>query len=378
MRAQSADRPPPGVPSAVVAVAAVGQAHVEALHDRVVDRPCGSARGGSPRAAARPAASAHWPSASMAACAERGVDGEDLAVADVADGPGLGDRRAVDGDGDVDVHDRRRRGVGEVLRGRPDQRPPGRAPPAPRWPRRARSRRTGTVAGGDARATTGRYQRCGLCVGSRPRNCRASIGGDLRRRAALPPVVSCRCRRHRGTATPARSSTRSGRGERSPAEELEATLAAIDASDLNAFAFLDADGARDAAAAADVSQAVRRRALGVKELEHGRGLAATEASLVFTDRIGRPRPRRCSTRLVDDGGAVAVGQTTASEFGGLNVTINKLHGVTPQPVAARHAPPAGRPAGQPAAVAGGLVPIAPAATAAGRSASRPGSTAWSA
>ena len=33
-------------------------------------------------------------------------------------------------------------------------------------------------------------------------------------------------------------------GERSPVEELDASLAAIEASDLNAFTFLDPDGAR--------------------------------------------------------------------------------------------------------------------------------------
>ena len=46
---------------------------------------------------------------------------------------------------------------------------------------------------------------------------------------------------------PARSSTRSAR-ERTPAEELEATLAAIATSDLNAFSFVDTDRARERAA----------------------------------------------------------------------------------------------------------------------------------
>ena len=42
-------------------------------------------------------------------------------------------------------------------------------------------------------------------------------------------------------------------GKRSPVEELDATLAAIDASDLNAFAHLDVARARAAATAADLS-----------------------------------------------------------------------------------------------------------------------------
>ena len=43
-------------------------------------------------------------------------------------------------------------------------------------------------------------------------------------------------------------------GERSPVEELEAVLAAIDASALHAMPFVDADGARAAAASADVTR----------------------------------------------------------------------------------------------------------------------------
>src|ERR687890_220963 len=43
------------------------------------------------------------------------------------------------------------------------------------------------------------------------------------------------------------------RGERSPVEELDATLAAIRTSNLNAFSYVDVDGARAAAAAADVA-----------------------------------------------------------------------------------------------------------------------------
>ncbi|MGI9576706.1 MAG: amidase, partial [Microthrixaceae bacterium] len=43
-------------------------------------------------------------------------------------------------------------------------------------------------------------------------------------------------------------------GERSPTEELEATLSAIDSSKLNCFSFVDADKARDSAASADLSK----------------------------------------------------------------------------------------------------------------------------
>ena len=43
------------------------------------------------------------------------------------------------------------------------------------------------------------------------------------------------------------------RGERSPREELEATLAAIEASDINAFSHIDPERARQAADEADTT-----------------------------------------------------------------------------------------------------------------------------
>ena len=56
-------------------------------------------------------------------------------------------------------------------------------------------------------------------------------------------------------------------GERSPAEELEATLAAIEGSELNAWSFLDPEGARAAAANADTSLPFGGVPVGIKELE---------------------------------------------------------------------------------------------------------------
>ncbi|MFM7665017.1 MAG: amidase, partial [Actinomycetota bacterium] len=57
------------------------------------------------------------------------------------------------------------------------------------------------------------------------------------------------------------------RGDRSPAEELQATYEAIDKSNLNAFCFLDRDKALAAARVADVSLPFGGVPLGVKELE---------------------------------------------------------------------------------------------------------------
>jgi len=145
-------------------------------------------------------------------------------------------------------------------------------------------------------------------------------------------------------------------GERSPVEELEASLAAIDASELNAFSFVDAEGARAAAAAADVSLPFGGVPVGIKELDNVEGWPATEASLVFADRKAAHTGTMVS-RLRAAGGATFVGQTTASEFGGLNISVTKENGITHNPW--QHGRTAGGSSGgSSAAVAGGLVSIA--------------------
>jgi len=145
-------------------------------------------------------------------------------------------------------------------------------------------------------------------------------------------------------------------GERSPGEELEATLAAIERSDLNAFAFLDADRARDAARNADVNLPFGGVPAGIKELEPVEGWPATEGSLVFRDRVAK-QTSTIVQRFTGPGGAVPVGLTTASEFGGLNVSVTRLNGVTHNPW--QHGrTTGGSSAGSASAVAGGLVSIA--------------------
>ncbi|HMC41563.1 MAG TPA: amidase [Acidimicrobiales bacterium] len=144
-------------------------------------------------------------------------------------------------------------------------------------------------------------------------------------------------------------------GERSPAEELEATLAAIEGSTLNAFCHVDADAARAAAARADVSAPLGGLPLGVKELDPVAGWPLTEASLAFADRLAGHDATAISR--VRAGGGVLVGQTTASEFGGLNVSVTLLHGVTGNPWDPTRTT-GGSSAGSAAAVAGGLVPLA--------------------
>jgi Asp-tRNA(Asn)/Glu-tRNA(Gln) amidotransferase A subunit family amidase len=144
-------------------------------------------------------------------------------------------------------------------------------------------------------------------------------------------------------------------GDRSPVEELDACLTAIDASELNAFCHLDVDAARAAAAGADVQLPFGGLPVAVKELEPVAGWPYTEASLVFADRVAD----HDSTQIerLRAGGANLFGQTTASEFGGLNVSVTKLHGVTRNPWDKTRTT-GGSSAGSAAAVAGGLVPIA--------------------
>jgi aspartyl-tRNA(Asn)/glutamyl-tRNA(Gln) amidotransferase subunit A len=144
-------------------------------------------------------------------------------------------------------------------------------------------------------------------------------------------------------------------GERTPVEEVEAVLGALDRSGLNAVPFLDPEGARAAAAAADVALPFGGVPIGVKELEPVAGWPQTEASLVFADRVA-DHTTTMVTRL-EAAGVVKVGQTTSSEFGGLNIGVTRLHGATHNPWRIGRTT-GGSSAGSAAAVAGGLLPIA--------------------
>jgi aspartyl-tRNA(Asn)/glutamyl-tRNA(Gln) amidotransferase subunit A len=117
------------------------------------------------------------------------------------------------------------------------------------------------------------------------------------------------------------------RGERSPREELAATYAAIDNSDLNAFSHLHREQAEAAAAAADLSKPLGGVPIGVKELDQVEGWPDTHACVVYRDAVA-PHTNTNPGRARDLGGAVLMGQTTASEFGGVNVTRTVLNGTT--------------------------------------------------
>ena len=145
-------------------------------------------------------------------------------------------------------------------------------------------------------------------------------------------------------------------GERSPLEELRATFDAISRSKLNAFCFLDQEAAERDAKNADISLPFGGVPFGVKELDGVAGWPDTEACMIFKDRISKTTDTQVN-RICRVGGAIKVGQTNASEFGGVNLTRTILHGATHNPWKHGHTP-GGSSGGTASAVAGGLVSIA--------------------
>jgi aspartyl-tRNA(Asn)/glutamyl-tRNA(Gln) amidotransferase subunit A len=143
-------------------------------------------------------------------------------------------------------------------------------------------------------------------------------------------------------------------GTISPTEALEASLAAIATSQLNAVCFIDEEQARATAAAADVSLPFGGVPTGVKELDPVQGWPQTEASLACKDDIAEYDGTM--TARLKEAGAVLVGQTTASEFGGINCTYTRLHGATSNPYNLERTP-GGSSGGSAASVSGGLLPI---------------------
>ena len=132
---------------------------------------------------------------------------------------------------------------------------------------------------------------------------------------------------------------------------MQATLNAVAASSLNAISYIDADGALERADRADVSLPFGGVPMGVKELDFVQGWPATEASVPFADRISGHTSTMVSRLMA--AGANHFGLTTASEYGGVNVTRTVLNGVTRNPWNLERTP-GGSSGGGAAAVAGGL------------------------
>ncbi len=141
-------------------------------------------------------------------------------------------------------------------------------------------------------------------------------------------------------------------GRRSPREEMQATLNAVKTSKLNAVSFVDEEGALERASRADISLPFGGIPMGVKELDNVNGWPATEASVPFADRKATYTGTMVN-RLIERGGANHFGLTTASEFGGVNVTRTVLNGVTRNPWNLERTP-GGSSGGGAAGVAGGL------------------------
>jgi aspartyl-tRNA(Asn)/glutamyl-tRNA(Gln) amidotransferase subunit A len=131
--------------------------------------------------------------------------------------------------------------------------------------------------------------------------------------------------------------------------------------ELNAFCYLDLEGARARAAAVD--EAIARGddpgvwagvPMGVKELVQVKGWPDTHGSLLYRDVVGT-RDDTEPMRL-KDAGAVLVGLTTSPEFGSTNWTDTYLHGTTRNPWNPERTP-GGSSGGSAAAVAVGMMPI---------------------
>ena len=144
-------------------------------------------------------------------------------------------------------------------------------------------------------------------------------------------------------------------GTITPPEALDASLAAIGASGLNAFSHVDTEAARAAAASADVTLPFGGVPMGDQGARTRRRLAL-HRGVPGLRRPGGARDATQVTRL-RAAGAVLAGQTTASEFGGINSTSTRLHGTTRNPWDPERTP-GGSSGGSAAAVAGGLLPIA--------------------
>lgn len=156
-------------------------------------------------------------------------------------------------------------------------------------------------------------------------------------------------------------------GQRSARELVEHCLARIEATEptLNAWCHLDPDGARRLAAAVDDEVAHGRAHLlgplagvpfGVKDLEDCAGMPTTRGSRWFADRGPMARDDLHVERL-RSAGAIALGKTTAPEFGAWGYTQSPLLGVTRNPWDPSRTP-GGSSGGSAAAIAAGAVPFA--------------------
>jgi aspartyl-tRNA(Asn)/glutamyl-tRNA(Gln) amidotransferase subunit A len=154
------------------------------------------------------------------------------------------------------------------------------------------------------------------------------------------------------------------RGQVSPVEVVEATLARLDETEpaLNAFAAIDADGARRAAYAAEIA-VMRGDPLGplhgipvsVKDLVDVAGLPACFGSLLMKGHIARADAP--AVERLRRAGAIIIGKTATSEFGYQSTTQSLINGTTYNPWNL-NLTPGGSSGGAAASVAAGVTSLA--------------------
>jgi aspartyl-tRNA(Asn)/glutamyl-tRNA(Gln) amidotransferase subunit A len=156
-------------------------------------------------------------------------------------------------------------------------------------------------------------------------------------------------------------------GRRSAVELVQTCLARIEErnQELNAFVFVDADGATRAAAEVDRAVAQGRGdelgplagvPFGVKDLEDCAGMPTSHGSLLYVGQ-GPVSTDSEHVRRLRDAGAIPLGKTAAPEFGTIQYTRTKAWGTTRNPWDPSRTP-GGSSGGSAAAVAAGLVPFA--------------------
>ncbi len=159
-------------------------------------------------------------------------------------------------------------------------------------------------------------------------------------------------------------------GGLSSAALVETCLRRIEERDgiLHAFLWVDADGARRAARAADARLEEARRAgetkslppllgipLAVKDVLAVEGMPATAGSRILEGFV--PPYTATAVARLQEAGAIVLGKTNTDEFAMGSSTENSAYGVTRNPWNPAHVP-GGSSGGSAAAVAGGLVPAA--------------------
>lgn len=151
--------------------------------------------------------------------------------------------------------------------------------------------------------------------------------------------------------------------ELKPSEVLEAHLARIEAVNpvLNAIVTLDADGARELAAAQDAEtpDAARRPLRGlpiaVKDLALTRGMRTTMGSPIYRDFV--PDVDELFVERLRAAGAIIIGKTNVPEFGAGSQTFNPVFGATRNPYDTTRTC-GGSSGGAAVALAAGMLPLA--------------------